>query len=178
MTDREEVLVYHLDRDLEQILHNIVNAWNKNKDYKQRWNMNPKEQCWVNIKLQGGHLELRVEALKGGWRESCRYDLQEMANFAMEVKAALKCAEADLRKEFKERSGKAFRWSKGKEICNYEPMALNALYRFYAIKSGPITVKIDRQEHSPGVEGPNPGKKDIGDGWKLTDILSLPERWR
>lgn len=178
MTDREEVLVYHFDRDLEQILHSIVNAWNRNKDYKQRWNMGPKDQVWANIKFQGGHLELRVEALKGGWRESNRYDLIEMARFAQEVQVCLKLAEADLRKEFKEKAGKAFRWSKGTVTSNYEPVALNSLYRFWAAKSGPVSVKIDRQEHSPGVEGPFKSKKEGPNDWQLVDSLSLPENWR
>lgn len=179
MTDREEVMVYKLDRDIEQVLHNIINAWNNNKDYKQRWNMNPKEQVWVNIRVQGDHLELRVEALKGGWRESNRFDIVEMQRFAEDVRKALVQAEKDLRKEFKEKTGKAFRWSKGKVSCRYEPVALNGLYKFYATKGGQIKVNLPRQEHSEGVKGPNPGGKNRkADDWKLADILSLPERWR
>lgn len=179
MTDREEVMVYRFDRDLEQILHNIVNEFNKNKDYKLRWNMNPKEQCFVNIKLSGNHLELRVEALKGGWRESNRFDMVEMQRFSKEVEDALKLAEKDLRKEFKERSGKAFRWSGETQVrSNYEPVALNALYKFYSTKSGPVSVKIDRQKHSENGPEINKAKNDTADDWKLTDILSLPEKWR
>lgn len=177
MTDREETLVYHFDRDIEQILHNIVNAWNRNKDYKKRWNINPKEEIFVNIKTQGTFLELRVEGLRGGWRYVGHLDQMEMNKHLEEMKKCLKQAEKDLRKEFKEKAGKGFRWSKGKEWADFQPVAMNGLYRFVASKSGNITVNVDRQKHSENGPDIKPSKieKDK-DSWR--NVLELPERWR
>lgn len=175
----EDVSVYKLDKDIEQVLHNIINVWNHNKDYAERWDMNPKDQIWTNIKFQGDVLELRVECLKGGWRSTVQ-DIQEMQNFSRDIRDALKKAEKDLRKEFKKKTGKAFRWSKGKERANYEAVAMNGLYKFYASKSGKVTVDIGRQVHSE--KGPDivtgEKKKKKGDKMGLVDVLTLPEKWR
>lgn len=176
MSDRDEVIVYKFDRDLEQILHNIVNQWNRNKDYKKRWNINPKEEVFVNVKLAGNVLELRVEGLRGGWRTS-RVDQLEMERFAKEMERALKEAEKDLRKEFKEKSGKAFKWSRAKVKVNYEPIALNNLYKFTASKTGEVKVTVERQEHSEGSPKLNKAKTDKPDSWKLIDVGKLSDKW-
>lgn len=177
MADREDTLVYRFDRDIEQILHNVVNAWNRNADYKKRWNINPKEEVFVNIRTQGDFLELRVEGLRGGWFVGSQEQI-EMNKYLEEMKKYLKKAESELRSAFKEKAGKAFRWSKGKEWSNFEPIAQNGIYRFVAYKAGPITVNVDRQKHSedgPEIDG---GAVDKEDSWRLSDLLTLPEKWR
>ena len=176
MTDREETLVYRFDRDLQQVLHNIVSVWNRNKDFKQRWNINPKEEVFVNLKTQGNVLELRVEGRRGGWRVGA-VDNREMNKYLAEMRKHLKSAESDLRKEFKQVTGKAFRWSNCKEWADFQPVALNNLFSFKACKAGPVSVEIDGQKHSedgPEIDG---GKIDKEGKWGITDIIKLPKRW-
>jgi len=177
MTDREETLVYRFDRDIEQVLHNIVNDFNRNADYKKRWNINPKEEVHVSIKTSGDFLELRVQGLRGGWRQSV-VDQREMTKHLAEMRKVLKSAESDLRKEFKKVTGKSFRWSKGKTWADYEKIALNGLYCFHAVKAGPIQTKLDRQKHTEDGPEINTGAVDKDDEWGLHDLVSLPQRWR
>lgn len=172
----KDLRVYKMDSDIGSVLHNIINVFNSDTKRKQCWGLNPKEECWVSIRLQGDDLVLKVEGLRGGWRRSVEHAV-EMERYLSEVRDALKKAESDLRSEFKEATGKSLRWSKGKEWSNFEPMAPNGLYRFYACKSGPVRVKLDGQKWVE--KGPDINTGDFGDDAAgLLDLISLPERWR
>lgn len=176
--DENDLTVYKLDRDLEQVIHNIVNDLKFDKELKNKWDIPVKGDYWMNVKIQGPHMELRVECLKGGWRSNHVSDVVEMQKFATEVKKHLSQFEKAVRSEFKTRTGKALRWGKGKEFVNYEPVALNNLYKFYAHKSGPVKVSIDRQEWSE--DGPELNKVKVSEDEALAVYkdLELPERWR
>ena len=175
MQANDDLRVYRLDRDIEQVLHNIVNVFNSDEGRHQSWGLNPKEEVWVNIRYQGGDLELRVESLKGGWRTTVS-DVVEMEKYATCMKDCLTKAEKDIRDTFKDITGKSLRWGKGKEWVNYEPVAMNGLYKFYAHKTGPVRVVLDRQkfvEKGPDiVTGEKKGEKD------LLALITLPEKWR
>lgn len=172
-----DLRVYKLDRDLEQVIHNIVVSLKNDKEMTNKWNLGPKQDHWFNVKIQGPEMELRVECLKGGWRTQ-RLDVNEMQQYAKEVVKLLGKFEKAVRSEFKERTGKALRWGKGKEYVNYEPVALNNLYKFYAFKSGPVRVSVDRQEWNedvPSIKRPKTNEEDI---IALYKDLEFPEKWK
>ena len=177
MQASEDLRVYKMDQDLQGVLHNIVNVFNSDAKKKASWNLNPKEQCWCAIRFQGEELQLKVESLKGGWRYEVR-DAIEMEQFLLEIKAALKLAEKDLRAEFKKATGKNLRWSKGREWADYQPVAPNGLYRFFACKSGPVTVSLGGQKWVE--KGPDivTGEENEEGSHHLISLLTLPEKWR
>lgn len=172
----KDLRVYKLDKDAIQVLHNIVSDLNHDKQLKNKWDLPFKEEYWCNIKTHGDQLELRTECLKGGFRTTDRASVQELRNFAEETKRIFAKFESAVRREFKTRAGKALKWGKGHERCDYEPVALNGLYKFYYVKCGPIKVELGGQEFAEGTDLPNEGKLDTDTAHQLIDVSKMSKR--
>lgn len=168
----EDLRAYKLDKDVHQVLHNIVSDIMHDKSLKNKWNLPFKDGYWCNIKIHGDQMELRTECLKGGFRTN-KADILELQKFARETKKDLGKFERAVRSEFKKRTGKALKWGKGKEFCNYEMIAMNGMYKFYCYKSGPIKVDLGGQEFSEGGPDPIASKNESDDDYQIVDVAKL-----
>lgn len=141
--------VYDQSKDLHATLFQIVEDLKekRNEELRQELAVSWKELQWCDIKFGGNTLELRVNILDGALREPQKHT-QELQKKLKEVYAVLDRFEKAVRKEFKNRTKKALTWNKPKEFANFELIAMNGLYRFYALKVGEIKTTLPGQSFS------------------------------
>jgi hypothetical protein len=60
--------------------------------------------------------------------------------------------EKEIRKQFKERTGKALTLKDAKIFVNWQKIALNGLYKYVAVKSGVYNDKIEPNEYGKIIE--------------------------
>jgi hypothetical protein len=139
--------VYDQTKDLHATLFQIVEDLKekKNEELRKQLAVSWKELEWCDIKFAGNCLELRVNHLDGALREPQKHP-QELQKKLKETYDVLDRFENAVRKEFKKRTKKALTWVTPKKAANYELVALNGVYRFYAIKIGEIKTTLPGQE--------------------------------
>lgn len=137
--------VFDQNKDLPSVLHQIVQDMKENseKELYNKWGFPWKKVANFKIKMRGNDgLELLFFKLEGGFRVP-QEDRNILQRKALETKKDLEKFEKALKKEFKERTGKTLRLSKGKVDCNYELVAYNGLYRFFTIKQCDVKTELD-----------------------------------
>lgn len=139
--------VYDQTKDLHAVLFQIVEDLKEqaNDELRSQLAVSWKELKWCDIKFGGNTLELRVNILDGALREPQKH-VQELQKKLREVYDVLHRFESAVRKEFKKRTKKALTWVKPKEFANYELVALNGVYRFYALKIGEVKTTLPGQD--------------------------------
>lgn len=122
------------------------------------WGLSPKELKWCEIKIrgvgdEGVSMEFHVNQLVGGYRTTWLAP-QELDKRMLETEKVLKKFESVFRKRFKELTGKALKLSNQKTFVDREEVALNGLYRFFAIKEAQVKTELEGQnfEESPELE--------------------------
>lgn len=139
--------VYNQSQDLHAVLFQIVEDLKdrKNQELHKNLAVSWKELEWCDIKFNGNILEMHVNILDGSLREPQRTPI-ELQKRLKEVYNVLHKFENAVRKEFKKRTKKALTWVKPKEFANYELIAMNGLYRYYAIKIGEVKTTLPGQD--------------------------------
>lgn len=144
----------NLDQNLQSVLQQITSemkmAGNKlAAKYDLPWR--ELEYCNISFtgKEEGQELTMKVENRKGGFRVGRSdptinsFNAKELQSHLQDIRKILKNFEKALKKEFKERTGKALRLTKPKEFANYELVAANGLYRFFAIKVAEVDASLE-----------------------------------
>lgn len=140
---------YDQDKDLQGVLVDIVTKMREeaNQAMYNDWGISPKELKSCSIKLFGSdplHITLQVNESGGAYR----LPQQNVNDLQLQSKGTLKLLEkfeTALKKEFKARTKKTLKISKGKTDVNWEMVALNGLYQFVAIKQADVTTELDGQ---------------------------------
>lgn len=138
--------VYDQTLDLQGTLYQIVSDLKEqqNEDMRKVYGLPWKELEYADIKFGGNKLELRLNILDGSLREPKRNPAELQKKLA-DVYDALHRYEDAVRKEFRKRTGKALTWVDPKEFADCEMIALNGLYRYYALKLGEVKTKLEGQ---------------------------------
>lgn len=139
---------YEQEKDLPAVLKQVAIDLREESDqalYSQ-WGINPKEVEWCDIKIrgvgdEGVSVEFVVNQHVGGLR--LPVPVAELDKRMAETEKVLGRYESAFRKLFKEKTGKALRLSKAKTFVNREQVALNGLYRFFAIKQAMVRTELD-----------------------------------
>jgi hypothetical protein len=157
MMDAKRPVVYEQGKHLADVLHNIIVDLREGNDQSlyEKWGIPFKSSDnWFNISLSGPAsadefpgFVIKVNELSGGFRADAeRPDI--LANRAKDTIKLLESVEKAIKKEFKERTGKALVWkSKPQTAVNWEMVAYNGLYRFFATRSGTLKTKLEPQEY-------------------------------
>lgn len=144
---------FEKEKDLLSTLHQI--AVDLREEYDQeiysKWGIPPKMAKWCRLKtftdLDGDiNIQLLVNELSGGYRINKEYP-SELEKRGVETKKLLEKFEKLVRAEFKKRTGKALKISKGDTIVDWELIALNGLYNFFAIKTAKVRTELDGQSY-------------------------------
>lgn len=144
---------FEKEKDLLSTLHQI--SVDIREEYDQEmykdWGIPPKMMKWCRIKtfldLDGNtNIQLLVDELSGGYRIN-KENPKELEKKGLETKKLLDKFEKSIRNEFKKRTGKTLKISKGDTIIDWELIALNGLYRFYAIKTAEVKTELDGQTY-------------------------------
>ncbi len=139
---------YDQDKDLSATLKDIVDKMKDETDKAMYndWGISPKQLKFCNIKLYGNPLKITLQVFEnsGAYRlpEVHPRDLQNDANGTLKL---LDKFEKALKKEFKTRTGKALKISKGSSDVSWSKIALNGLYQFVAIKQAEVSTELDGQ---------------------------------
>lgn len=141
----------NLDQNLQSVLQTITNEMKLDSNkLAAKYDLPWKELEYCNIsftgKEEGQELTMKVEDRKGGFRVGAG-DAAALQAKLSDIRKTLSNFEKALKKEFKERTGKALRLTKPKEIANYEMVALNGLYRFFAIKTVCVDASLEEPEY-------------------------------
>ena len=138
--------VYDQTKDLKAVIFQIVEDLKEqtNEELRSRLAVSWKELQWLNAKMGGNVLELRITIADGSLRMPQRHP-QELQKKSKESLDVLGRVESAIRKEFKKRTGKALTWVNPKEATDYQLVALNGLYNFYAIKVGEVKTVLAGQ---------------------------------
>jgi hypothetical protein len=138
--------VVDLNADVQTVVHQIIEDLKEkqNEDLRSKLAVSWKELEWCSVKMGGNVLELRVVCLDGALREPKKHPT-ELQKKRRQVYDMLHRLEKAVRKEFRERTGKALTWNKPKEHADFEMIALNGLYRFFAVKVGEVKTSLPGQ---------------------------------
>lgn len=147
--------VFDLNKDVVRVLHQIVEDMKEDADrgIKQKWGIPFKNLKNCDVKTGAdGNVILLVFEHHGGFRVS-QEDSTVLHKRALDTKKLLNTFEKELKKEFKERTGKALRFSKGITQCDFQLVAQNGLYRFWAFKNCQVKTELDGQEYKESLKG-------------------------
>lgn len=147
--------VFDVNKDVFRVLHQIVVDMREDADrgLKKKWGVPFKCLKHCNVKTGANNtLILLVYELHGGFRTR-HEDATVLQKRAGDTRKLLKTFENELKKEFKERTGKALRLSKGVTHCDSELIAQNGLYRFWAFKNCEIRTESEGQEYKESLKG-------------------------
>jgi hypothetical protein len=147
--------VYEQGKDYFQVLHQIVVDVREDADraIKGKWGIPFKSLKHCNVKLgANGALLIIVFELHGGFR--VRNETNEvLQKRAMDTRKLLGTFEKELKKEFKKRTKKDLKLSKGETQTSFEQIAQNGLYRFWAVKTCEVKTELDGQEYKESLKG-------------------------
>lgn len=139
---------YDLNKDLPATLHDIVAKMKEesNQAMYNDWGISPKQlkACDVKVFGEGPKITLQVFEYSGAYRLPQQHprDLQNEAQGTIKLLIKFETA---LKKEFKKRTGKALKISKGKTDVNWSVVALNGLYQFVAVKRAEVNTELEGQ---------------------------------
>jgi hypothetical protein len=141
---------FNIIGSLPEVLSTIVNEMKlDNNEIARKWNMSWQQAKSCNISFSGDEVILKVEQRKGGFRISGE-DPRNLLGELNEVRKVLSKFEDAIRKEFKKRTGKTLRLKERKIVSNFEPVAYNGLYRFFAVKIATASAALDGQQWQDG----------------------------
>lgn len=142
--------VFELDKDLPTALKQTMLDLREEADQSiySEWGISPKEIKWCDIKVMGAgddgiKMEFHVNELVGMYRGLV--PPAELDKRMLETESLLRKFEKAFRKHFKELTGKNLRLSNARTFINRERVALNDLYRFFAIKTVDVKTDLGRQ---------------------------------
>lgn len=147
---REELSVFKNEKDLPHLLKQIVVDIHDeaNKKIYNNWNVSYKDIKNCNVKLLfDNEVQLEVCELYGGFQIG-EEDPRELAARAKDTRKLMANFVKDLKKRFKEKSGKNLGFKQLSEKVNFELIATNGLYRFYCIKRVKVSTKLEGQDWS------------------------------
>lgn len=139
------------------ILHAIAQAAvdvreSKDQAIYKEWGIPYKAFNWCNTKIHNDNGEgikviFSVDRLDNGLRLPSADSIQ-LEKYGRETQKVLKSYIAEMKKMFKQITGKTLTLSKVQDYpCNYEKVANNGLYRFVARQVASVRTKIDQQEY-------------------------------
>lgn len=142
---------FEKEKDILSTLHQIAVDLREDNDQEmyKTWGLPPKMAKWCRMKTttdKDGDIavQLLVDELSGGYRIN-KENPKELEKRGLETKRILDKFEKLIRGEFKKRTGKTLKLSKGDLIIDWELIALNGLYRFFAIKTAKVRTELDGQ---------------------------------
>lgn len=139
--------VFDREKDLQSVLFQIVEDLKEkqNDKLRSRLAVSWKELQFCNINFGGDTLELKINIIDGSLREPQK-NPAELQKRLREAYNVLHKFEDAVRKEFKSRTGKSLIWTESREFASHEMVALNGLYRFYALKAGKVKTSLEGQQ--------------------------------
>jgi hypothetical protein len=147
--------VFDLDKETFRVLHQIVQDMKEDADRTKikNWGVPVKSLKNCSIKTHSnGTASLVVFELHGGLR--VRQEPEEnLRKRSMETVKLLKLFEKELKKRFKDKTGKALKLTQEQTSCHHELVATNGLYRFWAYKHCYIKTELDGQEYKESLKG-------------------------
>ncbi len=140
--------VFDLYGDVQNVVYQIVADLKEkeNDELRKRLAVSWKELEWFNAKMAGKTLQISITKLDGSLREP-KFHPDELQKRIREAYDCLHRFEAALRKEFKNRTGKALTWVKPKEFADSQLVAMNGLHQFVAKKIGEIKTTLPGQKY-------------------------------
>lgn len=142
----------NLDQNLQSVIQNITNELKtEGNKLAATFNLPWRKLEYCNVSFTGTEegtirLTMKVEDRKGGFRVQ-RDDASHLQDRLREIRDVLKNFEKALKAEFKERTGKALKMKAPKEFADFEMVAPNGLYRFYAMKSVEVSSALEEPEY-------------------------------
>lgn len=148
----------NLDQNLQSVLQQITSELKlEGNKLAAKYDLPWRDLEYCNISFtgteDGKELTMKVENRKGGFRVGKAdptvnaFNAKELQSYLGDIRKILKNFEKALKKEFKEKTGKALRLTSPKEFANYELVATNGLYRFFAIKTAAVDASLDEPEY-------------------------------
>lgn len=147
--------VYNLNGETFVVLHQIVADMREDADryLKNKWNIPFKSLKHCTIKTNSdGTLTMIVHELHGGFRVR-QEPVEVLQKRAQDTIKLLKSFEKELKREYKQRTKKTLNLSGGVTSCDYQLIATNGLYKFFAIKHCKINKTLDGQEYKDSLKG-------------------------
>lgn len=146
----------------QDILHGIAQAAvdvreKKDQEIYKEWGIPYKAFSWCNTKIHNNNGEgivvlFSVDRLDNGLRLPSADSIQ-LEKYARETQKILKSYITEMKKMFKEITGKTLTLKNVKDFpCNYEKVANNGLYRFVARQKAEVRTKMDKQEYPSNIE--------------------------
>lgn len=143
VTDR--VPSFKLDQDMHSVISSLVYEMKEdNNKLAAKYDLPWTQAKYCNVQFEGDQIIMKVEERKGGFRIRGENGKVLNSQLADVIKLGEKFEKA-IKKEFKERTGKALT-IKGKSTkSDFEMVAYNGLYRFFTITTGKVSSKVEGQ---------------------------------
>lgn len=143
--------VFDFYANVENVVNQIVADLREeqNEEVRQKHGVNYKELQWFNCKMSGNVLQISVQKTNGSLRMP-KLPPQELQKILKETLDCLHKFESALREEFRKRTGKALTWIDPKEWADFELVAMNGLYQFFARKIGKVKTVLPGQSFDNG----------------------------
>lgn len=144
------------------ILHALAQAAvdvreSKDQEIYKQWGIPYKAFSWCNTKIhndngEGIKVVFSVDRLDNGLRLPSA-DSVQLEKYGRETQKILKTYISEMKKVFKQITGKTLTLSKVQDYpCAYEKVANNGLYRFVARQVASVRTKMDPQEYPSNYE--------------------------
>jgi hypothetical protein len=157
-TQSKRQIVYEQGKDAISVLHNIVSDMRdeRNKEMLNRWDISHTELKGCDIKVSSAgvgaySISIIATEYKGDLRKF-PMDASMQKKLSRDTVNLLSKFEKEIRKQFKERTGKALTLKDAKIFVNWQKIALNGLYKYVAVKSGVYNDKIEPNEYGKIIE--------------------------
>ena len=146
-TDELTEPVFDPNVEVETVLNQIVSDIKDStqQEIAKSIGVSLKDVEGFNIKYAKGMLQINVSIIDGSLTEPNRQPLEKQKRIR-EVFDKLERFESKLRKEFRQRTGKALTFKNTKQFADCEMIALNGLYRYFAKKVGEVSTVLPRQK--------------------------------
>lgn len=139
--------VVDLNGDVQTVLKQIVVDMKQGVDTSMmnKWDISWKDLKNCAIKMNGDSVVFEVYEHVGGLRTKTEnpFVLEARSKGTLELMDKFL---KNVRKEFKERTGKNLTLKNQKKLCNWEMVATNGLYRFFCLLNATVGTALDGQE--------------------------------